>query len=75
LKALALLRIRAHTLSSPSDLVAVIGDENAGRAPANPQMDGAAYASRFPQTTSLEESLAKEATQLRKQAQGTPTGR
>ena len=27
---------------------------------------------RFTQTTSLEESLAKEATQLRKQAQGTP---
>jgi hypothetical protein len=29
---------------------------------------------RFTQTTSLEESLAKEATQLRKQAQGTPPG-
>jgi hypothetical protein len=29
---------------------------------------------RFPQTTSLEESLAKEATQLRKQAQGIPAG-
>ena len=28
----------------------------------------------FTQTTSLEESLAKEATQLRKQAQGTPPG-
>ena len=30
---------------------------------------------RFTQTTSLEERLAKEATQLRKQAQGTPPGR
>jgi len=29
---------------------------------------------RFTQTTSLEERLAKEATQLRKQAQGTPPG-
>ena len=29
---------------------------------------------RFTQTTSLEERLAKEATQLRKQAQGTPQG-
>jgi hypothetical protein len=29
---------------------------------------------RFTQTTSLEESLAKEVTQLRKQAQGTPPG-
>jgi hypothetical protein len=29
---------------------------------------------RFTQTTSLEEHLAKEATQLRKQAQGTPPG-
>jgi len=29
---------------------------------------------RFTQTTSLEESLAKEAAQLRKQAQGTPPG-
>ena len=29
---------------------------------------------RFTQTTALEESLAKEATQLRKQAQGTPPG-
>nr|WP_275183973.1 hypothetical protein [Bradyrhizobium sp. CSA112] len=29
---------------------------------------------RFIQTTSLEERLAKEATQLRKQAQGTPPG-
>ena len=48
LKVLALLRIRAHTLSSPPGLVAVIGDENAGRAPANPQMDGAAYARASP---------------------------
>ena len=29
---------------------------------------------RFTQTTSIEESLAKQATQLRKQAQGTPPG-
>jgi hypothetical protein len=29
---------------------------------------------RFTQTTSLEERLAKEATQLRKQAQGIPPG-
>jgi hypothetical protein len=29
---------------------------------------------RFTQTTSVEKSLAKEATQLRKQAQGTPLG-
>jgi hypothetical protein len=29
---------------------------------------------RFTQTTSLEERLAKEATQLRKQAKGTPPG-
>jgi hypothetical protein len=29
---------------------------------------------RFTQTTSLEERLAKEATQLRKQARGTPPG-
>jgi hypothetical protein len=29
---------------------------------------------RFTQTTSVEESLAKEATQLRKQARGTPPG-
>ncbi len=29
---------------------------------------------RFTQTTSLEERLAKEAAQLRKQAQGTPPG-
>jgi hypothetical protein len=29
---------------------------------------------RFTQTTSLEERLAKEATQLRKQVQGTPPG-
>ena len=29
---------------------------------------------RFTQTTALEESLAKEATQLRKQAQDTPPG-
>ena len=48
LKVLALLRIRVHNLSSPPDLVAVIGVENAGRAPANPQMDGAAYARASP---------------------------
>jgi hypothetical protein len=29
---------------------------------------------RFTQTTSLEERLTKEATQLRRQAQGTPPG-
>jgi hypothetical protein len=29
-------------------LVAIIGDENAGRAPANPQMDGAMYARASP---------------------------
>ena len=56
--------------------MAVIGDEIAGRAPANPRMDGAAHARRrlFTQTTSLEERLAKEATRLRKQAHGTPPG-
>jgi hypothetical protein len=56
--------------------VAVIGDENAGRAPANPQgmEQDMPERRRFTQTTSLEERLAKEATQLRKQAQGTPPG-
>ena len=57
--------------------MAVIGDENAGRAPANPQgmVQHMPERRRFTQTTSLEERLAKEATQLRKQAQGTPPGR
>jgi len=56
--------------------VAVIGDENAGRAPANPQWMEQRMPEhrRFTQTTSLEERLAKEATRLRKQAQGTPPG-
>ena len=56
--------------------MAVIGDENAGRAPANPQWmeQRMPERRRFTQTTSLEERLAKEATQLRKQAQGTPPG-
>ena len=56
--------------------MAVIGDENAGRAPANPQWmeQRMPERRRFTQTTSLEERLAKEATRLRKQAQGTPPG-
>ena len=33
---------------SPHDIVAVIGDENAGRAPANPRTDGAAYVRASP---------------------------
>jgi hypothetical protein len=33
---------------SPHGIVAVIGDENAGRAPANPQADGAVYARASP---------------------------
>jgi len=35
-------------LPSPHGKVAVIGDENAGRAPANPRTDGAAYARASP---------------------------
>ena len=38
----------AHLFPSPHGIVAVIGDENAGRAPANPQTDGAAYARASP---------------------------
>jgi hypothetical protein len=62
LKVLALLRIRAHTLSSPPDLVAVIGDENAGRAPANPQgmVQHMPERRRFTQTTSLEDALQRK---------------
>src|SRR6266702_6341075 len=44
---------------SPHGTVAVIGDENAGRAPANLRMDGAAHARAWPR-----ERLAKQATQL-----------
>ena len=53
-----------------------IGDETASRAPANLEW----MEQRMPrrrlskQTTSLKERLAKEATQLRKLAQGTPPG-
>jgi hypothetical protein len=61
LKVLALLGIRAQTLSLPPGLVAVIGDENAGRAPANPQMDGAAYARTSPfQSTPSRDSFSHE---------------
>ena len=38
----------AHLFPSPHGIVAVVGDENAGRAPANPQTDGAAYARASP---------------------------
>jgi hypothetical protein len=53
--------------------VAFIGDENASRAPANLEwMEQRMPKRRFVrQTTSLKERLAKEATQLRKQAQVT----
>ena len=56
--------------------MAVIGAENVGRAPAILEWmeQRMPERRRFTQTTSLEERLAKEATQLRKQAQGTPPG-
>ena len=51
--------------------MAVIGDENAGHAPANPEWmeQRMPERRRFTQTTSVEERLAKEAMKLRKQAQ------
>jgi hypothetical protein len=56
--------------------VAFIGDENTSRAPANLEWMEQRMPKRrlFRQTTSLRERLAKEATQLRKQAQGIPPG-
>jgi hypothetical protein len=53
-----------------------IGDENTSGARANLEwMEQRKPKLRlFRQTTSLRERLAKEATQLRKQAQGTPPG-
>lgn len=38
---LALLSFRAHTRLSPREALVVIGDENAGRAPASSQTEGA----------------------------------
>src|SRR5712664_1357755 len=38
----------AFSMSSPPGFVAVIGAENAGRAPANARMDGAAHARASP---------------------------
>ena len=56
--------------------MAFIGDENASRAPANLEWmeQRMPERRRFTQTTSLKTAFAKEATQLRKQAQGTPPG-
>ena len=56
--------------------MAFIGDETAGRAPANLEWMEQRMSKRrpFKQTTSLKERLAKEAAQLRKQAQCTPPG-
>jgi hypothetical protein len=63
-------------LSSPIGLVAVIGDENASALPPTLKWMEQRMSEhrRFTRTTSLEERLAKEATRLRKQAQGTPPG-
>ena len=57
--------------------MAFIGDENASRAPANLEWmeQRMPERRRFTQTTSLKTAFAKEATQLRKQAQGAPAGR
>jgi hypothetical protein len=57
--------------------VAFIGDENASRAPANLEWmeQRMPERRRFTQTTSLKTAFAKEATQLRKQAQRAPAGR
>jgi len=74
---LALLRIAAHISSSPFGTMAFIGDENTSRAPANLEWmeQRMPERRRFTQTTSLKTAFAKEATQLRKQAQGAPAGR
>lgn len=66
----------AHLFPSPHGIVAVIGDENAGRAPANPRTDGAADARASPFHTNYfpRRSLPEEAKRLRKQAQGTLPG-
>jgi len=45
---LELIQGWAFNTSSPPGPVAVIGAENAGRAPANPRMDGAAHARASP---------------------------
>jgi hypothetical protein len=45
---LELIQGWAFNISSPPGLVAVIDAENAGRAPANPRMDGAAHARASP---------------------------
>ena len=56
--------------------MAFIADETASRAPADLAWmeQRMPKRGRFKQTTSLKERLAKEATQLRKQAQATPPG-
>ncbi len=73
---LALLRIRAHTLSSPlaSWQLSVMRTPVALPPILKWMHQRMPERRRFTQTTSFEESLAKEATQLRKQAQGTPPG-
>jgi hypothetical protein len=45
---LELIQGWAFNTLSPPGLVAVIGDENVGRAPANPRVDGAAHARASP---------------------------
>src|SRR6478672_1291952 len=77
MKALTLLRIRAHTLSSPPGLVAVIGAENAGRAPANPRMDGAAYARASPFHTNYlpRRKLCQESNAVAQAGSRYPAGR
>ena len=56
--------------------MAFIGDENTSRAPANLEWmeQRMPERRRFTQTTSLKTAFAKEATQLRKQAQVPPLG-
>ena len=56
--------------------MAFIGDEITSRAPVNLEWMEQRMPKRrsFKQSTSLKERLAKEATQLRKEAQGTPPG-
>lgn len=56
--------------------MAFIGDENTSRAPANLEWMEQRMPKRrsLKQSTSLKERLAMEATQLRKEAQGTPPG-
>jgi hypothetical protein len=68
-------RSRLVGLASPHRPSAVIGDENAGRAPAfSKEWSCAMQGHRFEQLSPLQTRLTDEAQRLRKEARGTPAG-